>query len=104
MSTSQADGDPLIQELEALLDDGLVSDQTLHALHAPPVSPAALAGLMPRYQLRDLVGAGGMGFFNSGLHDPRALDPSAQLDRQFKLEILQTAIDKFHADATASEW
>jgi RNA polymerase sigma factor (sigma-70 family) len=43
-------------------------------------------------------------FFNSDLHDPRALDPSAELDRQFKLEILQAAIDKFRAGATASEW
>lgn len=43
-------------------------------------------------------------FFDSGLQDPRALDPAADLDRKFKIEILQEAVDLFRLQATASEW
>lgn len=43
-------------------------------------------------------------FFNSGLRDPNAADPAANLDRQFKVEILQAAVDQFRATASASEW
>lgn len=43
-------------------------------------------------------------FFNSGLQDPRAPDPSEDLDRKFKAEILQTAIEIFRKQATEAEW
>jgi RNA polymerase sigma-70 factor (ECF subfamily) len=43
-------------------------------------------------------------FFNSGVEDPRAPDPVAALDRQFKTEILQEAIDLFRQQATDGEW
>lgn len=43
-------------------------------------------------------------FFNSGLLDPHAADPSADLDRQFKTEILHAAINLFRREATTAEW
>ncbi len=43
-------------------------------------------------------------FFNSGLQDPGATDPAAELDRQFKIEILQEAVELFRVQATPSEW
>lgn len=43
-------------------------------------------------------------FFNSGLQDPQADDPSAALDRQFKVEILQEAVTAFRRQASAIEW
>ena len=42
--------------------------------------------------------------FDSGLRDPHAVDPAADLDRQFKVEILQAAVDQFRARASASGW
>lgn len=63
MSASQADSDPLIQELESLLDAGVVSDDlTAHddASRSPPTS-AELGALLPRYRLAGQIGAGGMG-------------------------------------------
>jgi RNA polymerase sigma-70 factor (ECF subfamily) len=42
--------------------------------------------------------------FNSALLDPRAPNPSDDLDRQFKTEILHAAIGIFREQATPAEW
>ena len=59
MSISQADGDPLIHELEALLDEGVVVERARTEYAIP--SADSLQVLMPRYEVRGLLGAGGMG-------------------------------------------
>lgn len=69
MGTSQADShvdshDALIQELELLVDAGVLSEDELGAgddASTEPVSEVELASLLPRYEVQGLIGAGGMG-------------------------------------------
>jgi RNA polymerase sigma-70 factor (ECF subfamily) len=57
-----------------------------------------------RRAARGAANVNGESFFNSGVRDPHAPDPSADLDRKFKAEILHSAIQIFRQQATADEW